>query len=600
MSHGANKLRAQPSPSIMTLSADVVERIAAGEVIERPASVVRELIENALDAGASSIRIEVREGGIRLIRVGDDGEGIRASELALAIAPHATSKVRQSADIERVTTLGFRGEALASIAAVAPLRLVSTQDDHGLAATITVSPNAEPDYGFESRPCGTTVTVRDLFQTIPARRSMLLGPRGEERLVLATIRSYALAHPAIQFIAIADGKVLLQTPGNGIEGAVRAIYGTDIARGLLLLGPEPIEGGTLSGWIAPRAFTLADRTHIHLCVNGRPVRNRTLLASLESGYRPLLRKGRHPIMMAALYLDAALIDVNIHPTKAEVLICDERTYAMSLRMAIYQRLGQAPAQPPPALSRPAALYGTVRQYPLRLGRRRHGTHLAEPRPLYASSSHSDSSERTDRSLPPLEPLGQLDNALIIAATPEGDLFLIDQHRAHERLLYEELCRNAAPASFQNAPGEALPERSNTQQGQLLLEPLVVELSPRQALMLASRIDELAVLGLACEPFGGSTFLVRALPALPGAANNPAAYANDLAADAAEDAPDWREHLSISLACRAALRRGQPLSISEQRSLLAELRTAEVSASCPHGSPIVLRYTHGFLAHLFEW
>jgi DNA mismatch repair protein MutL len=573
---------------IRALDPGVVERIAAGEVIERPASVVRELIENALDAGANSIRIELREGGLRLVRVGDDGCGIPADELALASAPHATSKLRQPDDLAHVMTLGFRGEALASIAAVAHLRLASAETESGLAATLAlVAGGGEAERGFEPRLRGTSVTVRDLFQAVPARRAALLGPRGEERLALAVIRGYALAHPGVRFTVIAEGTVLLQTPGTSAAAAVSAIYGADVARGLLALGPLPVEGGMLDGWLAPRAFTQADRAHVLLSVNGRPVRTRSLVAAMEAGYRPLLRKGRHPILLAALTLDPALVDVNIHPTKAEVLAHGERALATVLREAVHTTLGQAPAQVAPPLPPAAALYTRARQYPLPLGRRRRGR-LAEPRPHYPASGHAADSPPSG-ALPDLEPLGQIDGALIVATTPDGQLYLVDQHRAHERLLYDALHYEAAPA------GDAA-----SGSGQLLLEPLVIELAPRQAEVLASRIVELAVLGLTCEPFGGSTFLVRALPAVPGAAVGPAAFADELAAAAAEDAVDWRDHFRASLACRAALRRGQTLSIAEQRALLADLRGASATAACPHGSPILLRYTHGFFARVFEW
>ena len=587
---------------IAALDPAVVERIAAGEVIERPASVVRELIENALDAGATSVRIELREGGTQLIRVSDDGCGIPEDELELAFAPHDTSKLRAPDDLDHVRTLGFRGEALASIAAVARLHIASAANVSGLGATLTVDAPDTTARGHEPRPRGTSVTVRDLFRSMPARRAALRGPRGEESLAVATIRAYALAHPGVRFIVIANGTVALQTPGAGTEAALSAVYGADVARGMLPVGPSPLDGGMLTGWIAPRAFTQADRTHTLLCVNGRPVRNRPLVAALEAGYRPLLRKGRHPILLAALELDPALVDVNVHPAKAEVLLRAERSIATVLRQAIYTTIGQAPMQTPPPSIPSTGHYGVARQHLLPLGRRRRAARVAEPRPRYPTASIGETEAPHLGVLPALEPLGQLDHALIIAASPEGHLYLIDQHRAHERLLYDALRRQPAP-TVMSLGLDALsqePAVAPGAHGQMLLEPLVIALTSRQAQVLASRLDELASLGLVCEPFGGATFLVRALPALPSAAIGPAALADDLAAAAAEDAPDWREHFRISLACRAALRRGQPLSLAEQRTLLADLRQAEVTASCPHGSPIILRYTHGFLAHLFEW
>lgn len=591
-----------PRQPITELGPEVVERIAAGEVIERPASVVRELIENALDAGATAIRVDLREGGLRLVRVVDDGCGIPADELPLAVAPHATSKLRDLSDLQRIQTLGFRGEALASVAAVAELHVTTAGDESGLAATLTIRGGQPVGRGLCARPRGTTVEVRELFHNVPARRATLRGPQGESTRALAVVRAYALAHPHVRFTAIADGAVAFQTPATTTAAAAGAMYGSDVARTLLTIGPLDLDGVTLSGWIAPRAFNQPDRGHVLLAINGRPVSNRALLTAIEAGYRPLLRKGRHPIAVITLRVDPAHVDANVHPGKAEVLLQMERAIAPVLRDALRTALGNAPALVAPPIPGARLAYGAPRQSMLPTARRRGRPRIGEPHARYSSAFPHDGTPSASGPLPELHALGQLDDALIVAHSDEGHLYLVDQHRAHERLLYEALRRTqhaVLPRQLLDISGdcETAPDYTGSQ---LLLEPLVVELHPRQAAILSTRLDQLAAMGLVCEPFGGVTFLLRALPTLPGAAESPATFAEALAEDAAVDSDDWRDHLCIALACRSALRRGQPLALAQQQSLLADLHGAEVSAFCPHGSPILLRYTQSFLARAFEW
>lgn len=591
-----------PRRLIAALSPDLIERIAAGEVIERPASVARELMENALDAGATSIRVELREGGLRLVRVMDDGCGIPSAELALAVAPHATSKLHGLADLDHIETLGFRGEALASIAAVSELQITSADDESGLAGTLTVRAGQVVHQGLDSRPRGTTVTVRDLFHNVPARRGALRGPRGEHARALDVIRAYALAHPHVRITALSDGAVAFQTPAATPQAAAAAIYGSDLARTLLPIGPLTVDGANLTGWIAPRAFSQPNRGHVLLVINGRPVANRALLAAVEAGYRPLLRKGRHPVAVIALRVDPEDVDPNVHPAKAEVLLHMERTIAPALRDAVRAALGNAPTQVAPPFPGAHHTYALPHQPLLPTTRRRGRLRIGEPRTRYPFAVPHDGTTPPGGPLPELHALGQLENALIVAHSGDGHLYLVDQHRAHERLLYESLRRAHPPATPHRSSGRPLDAQvgPDTSGSQLLLEPLVIELNPRQAALLSSRLDELAALGLICEPFGGVTFLVRALPTLRGAAENPAAFTEALAEDAATDSDDWLDHLCIGLACRSALRRGQSLAPAQQQALLADLRGAEVTALCPHGSPILLRYTQSFLARAFEW
>jgi len=601
----------QPTPRILPLPAEVVDRIAAGEVIERPASVVRELLENALDAGASAIRVEVREGGLRLIRVADDGRGIAGEELALACQPHTTSKVRTLRDLDAIATLGFRGEALASIAAAAEVELTSATDESGLARSLTLTPGGQAAMTASSRPRGTTVTVRELFQSLPARRAMFARAGVETTKIFATLRAFALIYPAVRFTFVVDGHLLAQTPGHDLAGSVGALYGADAARELGQLGDLSGEGFTLSGAVGSRAFTFSARENIVIAINGRPVHHRALLAAAEAGYRPLLRKGRHPLLVAQLRLPPEGVDANIHPAKAEVLVRDEKRLAAALRDAVADVLGRAASAP--ATSKRVAIGAPPAARPLTLRfpppRRRRGLHLAERRERYGSLWRELADEPVEiRDLPDMA-LAQFDDALILARSSAGDLFLVDQHRAHERVLYERLrvqyaIGSAAPAMVRG-PTEGAARVADGSSGapapaQLLLEPLLIELTPRQTQLLTPRLSELAALGIECQPFGGSTFLVRSLPQVPGAVPTAPADTRTLLIEAAEDVEDWRDHVAIALACRSAVRRGQPLSAAEQQTLLTELREVNAPAVCPHGSPLLVRLSRDWLVHAFAW
>lgn len=573
---------------IAPLAREVIERIAAGEVIERPASVVRELIDNALDAHAKTIRIELQDGGLRLIRVADDGEGILAEGLPLTVTPHATSKVRSLADLEHVATLGFRGEALASVAAVAEMDIASAADESGIAHTLRAGPEMPVVMAAAPRNRGTTVTVRALFATVPARRALLRSSRVEAGRSLAVVRAYALAHPAVNVTLVSDGAVVLQTTGHERAEAIAAIYGSDVARALLPVGPEQAGEATITGVVASRAFHSANRDHVLLVVNGRPVANRALLAALEAGYRPLLRKGRHPLLVAEVMAPLNQVDANIHPSKTEVLLRHEQALAATLRETVHTAMGQAPLT---ALESAGDLAGGRFARPLQLRfpqrRSRRATRLAEQPHRY--DIYADESALDDTGA--WQPLAQFDDTLILARTANGQLLLVDQHRAHERILYERLLQRRKEL----AGGAEI-----DQSAQMLLQPLLVELTPLQARQLEPRLDELRALGLDCQPFGDSVFLVRAVPHLPGMAHDAAAIAASLTEDAATDSNDWLDVVCISLACRTAIRRGQPLTHEEQRALLADLRSVMVVASCPHGSPLLLRYSRSGLARAFEW
>ncbi|HLW03182.1 MAG TPA: DNA mismatch repair endonuclease MutL [Ktedonobacterales bacterium] len=604
--------------TIVLLPPEVAEQIAAGEVIERPMSVLKELLENAIDAGAREIKIEVRGGGLRLVRVSDDGCGIPADEVELAFHRHATSKIRAVEDLSHLRSLGFRGEALASIAAVAEVTMITEAEASGLATQVTVRAGEVIERGRRARSRGTTVIVRDLFQNVPARLHFLKGARTETAQLAQLARRYAIAYPHLKVGLVLDGHTAFQTSGSTqMERAIAEAYDLALADALLKIGPIDIAGAEIDGVIGARALSQAGKQHLMLFVNGRWVLSQSLLAALELGYRPVLPKGRHPLAAISVRVPPEAIDANIHPTKAEVKLLHEEEICTTLKAAVHDVLGQSALQPPEeALPGP----GNVYQYRLPLLRRRRGLPLAEQRQDYDTrASPADAGILAE-----LAPLAQIRQTLILAEDAQGGLYLIDQHRAHERILYEHLRhrlighpepiapqqeRHYATISDEERPGNLIGRHEDetnpaeealaSASGQLLLEPVVIELSTHQAAVLGERLPVLAALGFACERFGGHSFLMRSVPALAGG-ESLSAHLPALAAEAAEEEENWQDRFCAAVACHAALRRGAALSLGEQRELLANLRQTSAPAVCPHGSPLLLHYSQQFFIRQFDW
>jgi len=560
---GAPPSAPERAASIQVLPPEVVERIAAGEVVERPVSVVRELVDNALDAGASEIKIEIRGGGLRSIRVTDDGTGIAPEQIELALRHHATSKIRGVNDLFQLASLGFRGEALPSIAAVSELSLATATAGAPLGVQVDVRYGVAGNRSYLARPAGTVATVRNLFGNTPARLKFVGSARAESAQISHLVRRYALSRPDVRFRLLLDGHLSLQTSGRGRDQAVGEVFGATVAGALLPLGPRPAGGAELGGLVTASHLTRSSRYHITLLVNGRCVHSRTLLSAFEDGYRPLLPRGRHPMALIALDVPRPAVDVNVHPSKAEVKISGEREIADGLRLAVREVLGRAIGQPP--AERVFALGG--RQLELPRG-------IAESGPEWDVAT-------PDR-LRAMRVIGQVHGSLIVVEDASG-VFLIDQHRAHERAIYELLTRR-------HAEGRA---------GQLLLEPLHIELDRHQMARLGPRLPELAALGFVCEWFGGHSYLVRSVPAIPETADL-AAVVEELLEMGSDDESDWQHRLLTSVACRAATKRGRALTIAQARELLDLLAGTESPAVCPHGSPIILHLTDRFLERQFHW
>src|SRR5438270_6189390 len=578
---------------ILPLPHDVAERIAAGEVIERPVSVVKELVENALDAGAREIRVEIRGGGLRLIRVTDDGYGIPEDELERACARHTTSKISSVEDLYHLHTLGFRGEALASIAAVSELTLLSRPlETEGLSeeaagALLTLRGGEVTQRGRRVRLHGTTVTVRELFYNVPARLKFMRGARTETGHILQLMRRYAVGYPQVRCNLTIEEQTALQTGGSGnLATALAELYHLPLAEMLHPVAVDIAEGYVLHGYIGNRALAQSSRQHVMLFINGRWVQSRILQDALEAGYRSLLPKGKHPLLVFYLDLPTEELDVNVHPAKTEVKLLHETEVVAALTQAVQSVLERSPALPT-SMQFPGPELVYQRRLP---GPRRRGLHVAQSAEEYKAEAAPPA---TSQVLATLRPLAQLQQAVILAEAPDGSLYLIDQHRAHERIIYEHLRSNHVGVRVDE--GE---EWAGTD-SHLLLEPVIVELKRHEADLLEQRLPILRDLGLECERFGGRSFLVRSVPSGAGQ-EQLAGHVHELAELAAEDSTDWEDHLLIGLACRSALRRGRDLGIDEQRALITALAAVSAPAVCPHGSPILLHYSRTFLIDKFDW
>jgi DNA mismatch repair protein MutL len=549
-----------------------VSAIAAGEVIERPASIVKELLENSLDAGASTIRVEIEHGGQRLIRVRDDGHGIPADQVELAFARHATSKIRAASDLRSISTLGFRGEALPSIAAVCNVTLVTRTAEENQATQVSLSNGTLQTRRSVGAPQGTIFTARDLFHSMPARLKFLRTPSTEAGHVYELVTRYALAYPHCHFTLLVDGKPSFQSPGTGeLRDVLIALYGLDVARALLPV--EAVQSGVSSdtsvqGYVSPPSEHRATRRYISFVVNGRWVQDRSLSYAVTEAYHTFLPTGRYPIATLSIGVDPEAVDVNVHPAKAEVRFADARSVFATVQRAVRQvLLQQAPVAHVGATSMQAvhAALPEPQPWPDKAGQR-----YAMPRePAPASDTP------VIPSLPMLRVLGQLGQTYVVAEGPQG-MFLIDQHAAHERVLYERLLSDR-----QTLPAQAL------------LDPVVVAVSPAQVSAAERHADVLARFGIQVEPFGRDSVVVRAVPTDIRPGDVAAAVGSALEAVAVGEVPlraDLEQRVASAVCKQASVKAGQTLSLEEMRSLLRDLERTANPRTCPHGRPTMILMT----------
>ena len=570
------------TPSIRRLSTHTVNRIAAGEVIERPAAAVKELVENALDAGAARIEVILAGGGITRIEVIDNGAGIARDQLALAIERHATSKLTDDTLI-RIATLGFRGEALPSIGAAAKLTLISRPAGQNEAARITVAGGAVCPVSPSPGSPGTRAIVEDLFYATPARRKFLRSPRAEAEAAERAVWRLATAAPGVAFRLVSDERVLFDLPAQTEAARVAALFGRDTASGLLPLTAER-DGVTLSGFAGAASTSRATPALQSFVVNGRPVADPLLRLALRLAYRDVIPAGRHPVAALWLSLPPEALDVNVHPAKTELRFAD----ANGIRSLIIAALGRL-------LERPVSLDQATpafapRQFapsPRLTGLAATGFAEADLALLTAPAARQFMPVTPESAHPLGAPVAQILDTYVLAVAADGALVIIDQHAAHERLTEERLRTEFLAGQVVAQP---------------LLLPVVVDVSPGEAARLLVEAGNLRRLGLEIEPFGPGAVLVRAVPAALRDAD-PAAMLRDLAEQFAEsDAPEALEaRLDAALArlaCHRSIRAGRRLAPEEMAALLRQMEATPRAATCSHGRPTFLKLTRAELEKMF--
>lgn len=574
---------------IRILSPEVVVRIAAGEVIERPASVVKELLENAIDAGASEIAIEIAQGGRRLVRVADNGCGIPADEVELAFARHATSKLRSAEDLYRIQTLGFRGEALASIAAVSRVTLSTRAAGEEMGTLIRLEGGRILHREGLGRPPGTTVAVENLFYNTPARLKFLKSDTTEVGQVARLVSSYALIYAEKRFSLENNGRLILRTLGTGsLFDVLVTLYGLDIAEQLIEIPPFTEEGITVSGQISAPSLHRANRRDILLFVNRRWIQDTALSYAIGEAYRTLLPQGRHPLVVLSLTLPPEDVDVNIHPTKQEVRFRRQREVFTTVQRAVRTALMRQYPVPvahipgPSTASRLHAgqdwrvLFGAQAELPARPEEPGRRVPLEMPLPVEEPP--------TGGRLPMLRVVGQIAQTYIVAEGP-GGMYLIDQHAAHERIRYEELRAQRA--------GQGIASQE-------LLDPIPIELAPQQAVLLEENLNTLLAYGFEILPFGGNTYLVKRVPAGLAAGDVSAALIEMLdAALEGKEGFSWEDQALVTLSCHTAVRAGKALSPEEMRDLVRQLERTALPHTCPHGRPTLVHFSQAQLERQFD-
>lgn len=590
---------------IRVLADHVANQIAAGEVVERPASVAKELVENSIDAAASRITIEIEAGGRRLLKVSDDGEGMVRDDAILAFERHATSKIRETDDLAAIGTLGFRGEALASIASVAKVELTTCIEGANAATRVTIEGGRMRDVKDAGHPRGTTIAVRDLFFNIPARRKFLRSEATETYHLTNLVTHYALAHPEIAFTFVNNGREVVRTaPAKDLRERAYQLFGEEFLKNLLEVDGGETGFARVSGFVSAPRDRRTSRDSQYLFVNRRFVRDRMIGRALSEAYRSILPHGVYPA--ALLFIETPLeeVDVNVHPAKTEVRFRRQAAVADAVREAVRAALASAsyvPPPEPPTIIAAAAVSSIAPQPriefvppPPRPPVEPSGDEIARDieimlrsAPIVPSSVKSavpplDSAEKIARQVTPeslstnIRPLGQLEESFIIATDDDG-LLLIDQHVAHERILFDKY--------------RALEAERRTDSQQMLV-PETFDLTPAQAAVFDDLVPELEKYGFELMRLSGRTVAIRAVPAdLPGseARNMLFELLETVDAEKKSTAPEtMRDEIAASLACHAAIKVNMPLAPEKMRWLIDRLLQTSSPTTCPHGRPVILR------------
>ena len=571
---------------IHRLSSEVIDRIAAGEVVERPASVVKELVENALDAGATLIEVDLEAGGIEKILVRDDGCGMSAEDARLALERHATSKIVSDEDLQDVSSYGFRGEALPSIAAVSRLTLTTSDGSSAQATRLSIEHGGKVSEQPAGRPRGTDVVVEGLFSHTPARRKFLGKPEAEGRAAAAAVTRAALGNPSVAFRMRSAGREILDAP-SAVDRAARIlqVFGRETLGEL-----EEFEARSgplrLSGFTTRGSVTFPTRRFQYIFVNGRPIEDRSLMRAVGQAAREAIRTDRHPATFLFLSAERGGVDVNVSPAKTQVRFADAGTAYRLVYHALFSALlaGKEERRLKPVpfereVAEPGETYGeTSSGTP---GRLTPAVSVAAPPP-----AHSAAPAERERKPPEIVAIGQHRESYILASGPEG-LLVIDQHAAHERILYERMRDRIGS-------GRVLSQK--------LLMRVLFEASPEEAETLASSFEDLRAAGFEIEPMSGRSYAIAALPA-EATDREPSETLHEalaaLAEPGASDSAKRRDRLAVSLACRSAVTIRYHLAPEEIRHLLADWARAADRFTCPHGRPVVLSMTEEDLENYFK-
>lgn len=564
---------------IHILDKTVADRIAAGEVVERPASIVKELLENAIDAGATAISIEIRAGGLELIRVGDNGSGMSRDDAVLSVERFATSKITSERDLQTVRTLGFRGEALPSIAAVSQFEMLTRAQDEIQGTRIRIV-DEKKEVEVAGAPVGTLITVRELFYNVPARKKFLKAPLRETELVTKTVVNYALAYPHIGFRLLVDGKESLVAPASGALERIGTVWTREAAAEMIAVEYESLDL-KVRGFISKPSFARASRDWIHFYVNGRPIRSGLLVVMLERPYEGRLPPNRHPLAVIQIELDPQYVDVNVHPRKAEVRFYQERSIYGAVQQAVERALRDFPVTQTaeglnwPFANVPESPFGALREAPAQY---RAGTWRA---------------------------LGQVHNTYLLAQTPDG-FAIVDQHAAQEQVFFERLTNDEGRTTGDEQQGSGVGGRgsgddamitswTNDKGGQRIgskAQEAVITLMPNEAGLVNGHLEEYRALGVEVEPFGANAFRVNGLPEFVGLAAREVldVLVSEHDKYRAEEGDALRDKLASKLACVSAIKAGDALSPEQQQTLLNELLEIYSPATCPHGRPTFVYVT----------
>jgi DNA mismatch repair protein MutL len=597
--------------NIKILDDHIANQIAAGEVVERPASVVKELIENALDATGSRIEIDIEEGGLSLIRVKDNGVGMEADDLYLAFSRHATSKIHTSKDLFHIRTLGFRGEALPSIAAVAKVTSHSATKD-GEGTSLRIEGGKVIEQKAMSLPRGTEIIVQQLFYNTPARLKYMKSIQTEIGHVTDVIYRAALSRPDVAFVYRHEQRTILSTTGNGdLLQVIAAIYGTSVAKSMVRVSGENLDF-QLYGYVSKPELTRSQRHSISWIVNQRSIRNPALFHSLMQSYHTLLPLHRYPIAVLMLQMDPILLDVNVHPAKLEVRLSKEQECCKFLQKIVSDALKQEVLIPRPHISEPRIQKQISHQQQMDLYKpvnQPNETRTMDPadsagvpnladRPISLNESKenyaSDTSDsrfsndrKSERKIPHFQSIGQVHGTYILAQSEEG-LYIIDQHAAHERIYYERFLHKF------NEP---------VRQSQDLIVPLMFEWTAKEQAQITEHLDRLKQVGVYMEGFGGNTFIVRSTPTWFPEEEERAIIEEmvDYLLIQKEPIPigKWRESSAIMLSCKTAIKANKRLSKEETDELLVQLRECEQPFTCPHGRPIIIHFSTYDLEKMFK-